>query len=98
MTWDYGILPWYHVHWAKLLDGYVDKYEKVGVSLISRFLLCFIAFKRCASSLYHPRKEFAQDLQTAHHHTLQTLARESEHGETKETRAAGEVSTSTATP
>lgn len=28
MTWDYAILPWYHVHWAKLLDGYVDKYER----------------------------------------------------------------------
>ena len=73
MTWDYGILPWYHVHWAKLLDGYVDKYEKVGASLEFRGSCCFIAFKRCAFCPYHPRKEFAQNLRTAHYHTLQTL-------------------------
>ena len=95
MTWDYGILPWYHVHWAKLLDGFVDKYEKVGVSLISMFSLFHCVQALRILSLSSTEGVCATFTNGASSYITDSLVRESEHGETKEPRAAGEVSTAT---
>lgn len=73
MTWDCGILPWYHVHWAKLLDGYVDKYEKVGVFLRFRGFVVFHCVQAlCSSSLASPESFRARTTNGAFK-TLQTL-------------------------
>ena len=96
MTWDYGILPWYHVHWAKLLDGYVDKYEKVGVFLRFRGSCCVSLRSSVAHLVFVTHESVCAGFtDCASSYAADCSIRESEHGKTEEIRAAREVSAAT---